>query len=89
MNSALQCMSNTIPLTDYFLADTHLNEINSDNPLGMGGMIAKSYGDLVKAMWSGAHTCLAPREFKLAVGRFAPQFSGFQQQDCQVMRNSR
>ncbi|KAI1287287.1 Ubiquitin carboxyl-terminal hydrolase 4 [Halotydeus destructor] len=85
MNSALQCMSNTIPLTDYFLSDHHLNELNPNNPLGMGGQIARTFADLVKSMWSGAHTCLAPREFKMAVGRFAPQFSGFQQQDCQEL----
>lgn len=85
MNSALQCMSNVPPLTDYFLNDTHLNEINVNNPLGMGGQIAKTYGELIRAMWSGSHPCLAPREFKIAVGRFAPQFSGFQQQDCQEL----
>lgn len=85
MNSALQCMSNVPPLTDYFLSDTHLSEINVNNPLGMGGQIAKSFGELVRAMWSGSHPCLAPREFKIAVGRFAPQFSGFQQQDCQEL----
>lgn len=85
MNSALQCMSNVPPLTDYFLNDTHLTEINPNNPLGMGGQIAKTYGELIRAMWSGSHPCLAPREFKIAVGRFAPQFSGFQQQDCQEL----
>ena len=85
MNSALQCMSNTTHLTDFFLSDTHLKEINPDNPLGMGGQIARTYGDLIKSMWSGAHSCQAPRDFKLAVGRFAPQFSGFQQQDCQEL----
>ena len=85
MNSALQCMSNTSPLTNYFLNDTYLREINSDNPLGMNGQIAKAYGDMIKAMWSGSHTCLAPREFKMVVGKFAPQFSGFQQQDCQEL----
>lgn len=85
MNSALQCMSNTTYLTDFFLSDTHLKEINASNPLGMGGQIARTYGDLIKSMWSGAHSCQAPREFKLAVGRFAPQFSGFQQQDCQEL----
>ncbi|RWS04954.1 ubiquitin carboxyl-terminal hydrolase 15-like protein [Dinothrombium tinctorium] len=85
MNSALQCMSNTPPLTEYFISDKYVEELNTSNPLGMGGEIANSFGDLMKAMWSGAHTCLAPREFKLAVGRFAPQFSGFQQQDCQEL----
>ncbi|RWS30757.1 hypothetical protein B4U80_07215 [Leptotrombidium deliense] len=85
MNSALQCMSNTPLLTEYFVNDCYINEVNTSNPLGMGGEIANSFGEIMKAMWSGAHTCLAPREFKLAVGRFAPQFSGFQQQDCQEL----
>ncbi len=85
MNSALQCLSNTQPLTQFLLSDQYWQELNTDNPLGMRGEIAKSYADLIKAMWSGSHTCLAPREFKLAVGRFAPQFSGFAQQDCQEL----
>ena len=85
MNSALQCMSNTPALTEFFLSDKYLKEINTENPLGMQGQIAKTYGDLIKAMWSGNHPCLAPRDFKSAVGRFAPQFSGFQQQDCQEL----
>ncbi|XP_015782630.1 ubiquitin carboxyl-terminal hydrolase 15 [Tetranychus urticae] len=85
MNSALQCMSNTPPLTEYFVNDKYWDELNVDNPLGMGGEIAKTYGDLNKAMWSGLHSFLSPREFKQAVGKFSPQFSGFQQQDCQEL----
>lgn len=34
MNSALQCLSNTWPLTKYFLDDHFKSEINMDNPLG-------------------------------------------------------
>lgn len=88
MNSALQCMSNTPPLTDYFLSDSYLPDINEKNPLGMHGQIAKAYGCLIKNMWSGNSSCLAPREFKMVLGRFAPQFSGFQQQDCQELMAS-
>lgn len=85
MNSALQCLSNTALLTEYLISDKYWDDINTDNPLGMGGEIAKSYADLIKAMWSGSHTCLSPRDFKQAVGRFAPQFSGYAQQDCQEL----
>ncbi|XP_075751718.1 ubiquitin carboxyl-terminal hydrolase 15 isoform X4 [Rhipicephalus microplus] len=85
MNSALQCMSNTPPLTEYFMTDRYLSELNDSNPLGMRGEIAKSYADLVKVMWSGNCSSVIPRPFKMAVGRFAPQFSGFQQQDCQEL----
>nr|XP_021518465.1 ubiquitin carboxyl-terminal hydrolase 4 isoform X3 [Meriones unguiculatus] len=85
MNSALQCLSNTAPLTEYFLKDEYEAEINRDNPLGMKGEIAEAYAELIKQMWSGRDTHVAPRMFKTQVGRFAPQFSGYQQQDSQEL----
>uniref|UniRef100_A0A8C5SNA3 Ubiquitin carboxyl-terminal hydrolase n=1 Tax=Laticauda laticaudata TaxID=8630 RepID=A0A8C5SNA3_LATLA len=85
MNSALQCLSNTPPLTDYFLEDKYEAEINQDNPLGMRGEIAEAYAELIKQMWSGQNSYVAPRMFKTQVGRFAPQFSGYQQQDSQEL----
>ncbi|XP_062977132.1 ubiquitin carboxyl-terminal hydrolase 4 isoform X3 [Elgaria multicarinata webbii] len=85
MNSALQCLSNTPPLTDYFLEDEYEAEINQENPLGMRGEIAEAYAELIKQMWSGRHSHVAPRMFKTQVGRFAPQFSGYQQQDSQEL----
>ncbi|XP_021563169.1 ubiquitin carboxyl-terminal hydrolase 4 isoform X3 [Carlito syrichta] len=85
MNSALQCLSNTAPLTDYFLKDEYEIEINRDNPLGMKGEIAEAYAELIKQMWSGRDAHVAPRMFKTQVGRFAPQFSGYQQQDSQEL----
>ncbi|KAM4675534.1 ubiquitin carboxyl-terminal hydrolase 15 isoform 2-T2 [Discoglossus pictus] len=85
MNSAIQCLSNTPPLTEYFLNDKYQDELNLDNPLGMRGEIAKSYADLIKQMWSGKYSYVTPRAFKTQVGRFAPQFSGYQQQDCQEL----
>ncbi|KAM6062120.1 ubiquitin carboxyl-terminal hydrolase 4 isoform 4-T4 [Chlamydotis macqueenii] len=85
MNSALQCLSNTPPLTDYFLEDKYEAEINQNNPLGMRGEIAEAYADLIKQIWSGRQSHVAPRMFKTQVGRFAPQFSGYQQQDSQEL----
>ncbi|KAI5937399.1 Ubiquitin carboxyl-terminal hydrolase 4 [Manis javanica] len=85
MNSALQCLSNTAPLTDYFLKDEYEAELNRDNPLGMQGEIAEAYAELIKQMWSGRDAHVAPRMFKTQVGRFAPQFSGYQQQDSQEL----
>uniref|UniRef100_A0A8C4XXS7 Ubiquitin carboxyl-terminal hydrolase n=1 Tax=Gopherus evgoodei TaxID=1825980 RepID=A0A8C4XXS7_9SAUR len=85
MNSAIQCLSNTPPLTEYFLNDKYQDELNYDNPLGMRGEIAKAYAELIKQMWSGKYSYVTPRAFKTQVGRFAPQFSGYQQQDCQEL----
>ncbi|XP_069500295.1 ubiquitin carboxyl-terminal hydrolase 4 isoform X2 [Ambystoma mexicanum] len=85
MNSALQCLSNTPPLTEYFLTDKYESEINRQNPLGMKGEIAEAYAELIKQIWSGRNSFVAPRMFKTHVGRFAPQFSGYQQQDSQEL----
>ncbi|XP_035243957.1 ubiquitin carboxyl-terminal hydrolase 4-like isoform X1 [Anguilla anguilla] len=85
MNSALQCLSNTSPLTEYFLNDQHEAELNRENPLGMRGEIAEAYADLVKQIWLSRSCFVAPRTFKTQVGRFAPQFSGYQQQDSQEL----
>uniref|UniRef100_A0A667ZNF5 Ubiquitin carboxyl-terminal hydrolase n=1 Tax=Myripristis murdjan TaxID=586833 RepID=A0A667ZNF5_9TELE len=81
MNSAVQCLSNIPPLTEYFLKDKYTDELNEDNPLGMKGEIARAYAELIKQVWSGKYSYVTPRPFKTQVGRFAPQFSGYQQQD--------
>ena len=70
---------------EYFACDNYIEDINEDNPLGMRGEIARTFGEVVKSMWSGKYSYVVPRNFKTAVGRFAPQFSGYQQQDSQEL----
>jgi len=43
MNSALQCLQNTSQLTEYFLQRKYVEEINTENPLGSKGVLAKKY----------------------------------------------
>jgi hypothetical protein len=64
---SFQCLSNTPPLTEYFLNDKYQEELNFDNPLGMRGEIAKSYAELIKQMWSGKFSYVTPRAFKVSV----------------------
>jgi len=85
MNSIIQGLSNIHEVTEYFDNDNYVEDINEDNPLGMKGEIARSFGQLIKDMWCGKFTYVVPRAFKMAVGRFAPQFSGYQQQDSQEL----
>ena len=85
MNSIIQGLSNTPAITEYFDNDNYLEDINEDNPLGMKGEIARTFGQLIKDMWGGKLAYVVPRAFKMAVGRFAPQFSGYQQQDSQEL----
>jgi len=85
MNSSLQCLSQTPPLVKYLLQDKYKDEINETNPLGMKGELAEAYASLVKLLWSGNHSAVAPREFKGTLERFAPQFAGYQQHDSQEL----
>ncbi len=90
MNSIIQCLSHTRPLTEYFLGGgwKQHGHLNPDNPLGFGGKIAEGWARLLKELWHGridrrAHD---PRNFKRAVGKLARgRFSGFQQHDSQEM----
>lgn len=66
MTFLFQCLSNTPPLTEYFLEDRYEAEINRENPLGMRGEIAEAYADLVKQMWLSRSSYVAPRTFKVS-----------------------
>lgn len=77
MNAALQCMSNTPELKDYFVTGVYKSEINADNPLGMGGAIAKVFGELLTKLWNSGGGAWHPREFKMVLSRFSPQFIGY------------
>ncbi|KFM78271.1 Ubiquitin carboxyl-terminal hydrolase 32, partial [Stegodyphus mimosarum] len=85
MNAALQCVSNTRPLTLYFNSNRHLYELNRTNQHGMKGHIAKRYGDLVQDLWSGTSRTVAPLKLRLTIGKYAPRFNGFQQHDSQEL----
>lgn len=85
MNSALQCLSNTYELQQYFVSGAYKEELNTDNPLGMGGAIAEAFGNLIANIWNGQGGSFWPREFKYALSRFAPQFSGYAQHDSQEL----
>uniref|UniRef100_A0A671LES1 Ubiquitin carboxyl-terminal hydrolase 32 n=1 Tax=Sinocyclocheilus anshuiensis TaxID=1608454 RepID=A0A671LES1_9TELE len=85
MNSSIQCVSNTKPLTEYFISGRHLYELNRTNPIGMRGHMAKCYGDLVQELWSGTQKNVAPLKLRWTIAKYAPRFNGFQQQDSQEL----
>ncbi|XP_064618756.1 ubiquitin carboxyl-terminal hydrolase 32-like [Lineus longissimus] len=85
MNAAVQCVSNTWPLTYYFTSGIHKYEMNRDNPLGMKGHIAQRYGDLVKDLWSGTMKSTAPLRLRWTIGKNSPTFKDFQQHDSQEL----
>eukprot|EP00730_Choanoeca_flexa_P019041 TRINITY_DN9286_c0_g1_i2.p1 TRINITY_DN9286_c0_g1~~TRINITY_DN9286_c0_g1_i2.p1 ORF type:complete len:1088 (+),score=261.20 TRINITY_DN9286_c0_g1_i2:62-3325(+) len=83
MNSILQCLVYTTPLTLYFTQGRYRNELNRANPMGCKGELAEEYAALVTEMAKQSYRHLAPRFFKDTLASFAPQFTGYQQQDAQ------
>ena len=70
--------------TDSILAGVYRDELNPDNPLGMHGQIAKTFGQTVESLWSSSgSSSFSPRFLKQQTGRFAPQFAGYGQHDTQ------
>lgn len=86
MNSGLQCLSNTVELTKYFLFDLYKADTNTDNPLGLGGRLAAAYASLLQDMWLGSDRRTAPYDLKRVLGKRVARFSGYGQQDsCELL----
>ncbi|KYQ93108.1 peptidase C19 family protein [Tieghemostelium lacteum] len=85
MNSALQCLSNSYPISKYFINNKFEDDLNKTNPLGCNGELAQEYANLIKQIWKGDHTSVAPRGFKEQIEKFAPQFAGYHQHDSQEL----
>ena len=85
MNSSIQCLAHTPPLMRTFLSNAYRRDLNRDNPLGLGGKLALAFGGLMGKLWRGGVGHVAPKHFKWQLGKFAPQFGGYAQQDSQEL----
>ncbi|XP_022907068.1 ubiquitin carboxyl-terminal hydrolase 32 isoform X2 [Onthophagus taurus] len=85
MNAALQAVSNTRPLTLYFQRDLQLCELNSVNPLGTKGQVAKRYAELCRDLWAGSTRSVAPLKLRYCVTKHAPHLGGGGQHDSQEL----
>ncbi|KAI1375036.1 UCH-domain-containing protein [Hypoxylon crocopeplum] len=84
MNAALQCVKSVEELTKYFLSGEWEKELNKDNVLSHNGDVAAAYAHLLKEIYKDSSpSSVSPRHFKNTIGRYAPQFSGYGQQDSQ------
>ncbi|TMW57123.1 hypothetical protein Poli38472_003048 [Pythium oligandrum] len=85
MSSALQCLSHTRLLVDYFKNEEYLHDINLHNRDGTNGKLAIAFGELLRVLWTSEKKRFAPTEFKRVLARFNPQFSGADQHDAQEL----
>ena len=85
MNSALQCLCHTPQLMYAFLSGEYKHDLNTDNPLGLGGKLATAFGGLLSKLWKPGASFVTPKHFKFMLSKFSPQFSGYSQQDSQEL----
>lgn len=85
MNSGLQCLSNTKEITEYFMSNNFVNDINCGNPLGYKGNLACTYAKLIRELWGGSDSSVSPYDLKKMMGKVSGQFSGYGQQDSQEL----
>jgi ubiquitin carboxyl-terminal hydrolase 4/11 len=74
MNSALQCLSNTWPLTRYFMEKHFVGEINETNPLGTKGVLVYHYAKLLNELWNKENDTFSPSLLKRVIGKHNPMF---------------
>ncbi|KAF9901611.1 ubiquitin-specific protease doa4 [Linnemannia zychae] len=83
MNSVIQCLIATPPLTRFFMDGSFKRFINVRNPLGSQGRLADAFSTLIRSMWSGQSLVVSPTGFRNEIAGFAPQFKGSEQHDSQ------
>ncbi|KAG7384918.1 Ubiquitin carboxyl-terminal hydrolase 32 [Phytophthora pseudosyringae] len=85
MSSALQCLSHTRLLVEYFKDEAYLKDINLRNRDGTNGKLTASFGELLRVLWTSDRKRFAPNEFKKVLAKCNPQFAGSDQHDAQEL----
>ncbi|KAJ9097437.1 hypothetical protein QFC19_006807 [Naganishia cerealis] len=83
MNSTLQCLSATYPLARFFRDGSFKRAINTVNPMGTKGDLAKAFATLISVLWNEQYTFLSPVTFRKSISTYAPSFAGTDQHDSQ------
>ena len=81
MNTALQCLSNTLELTEYFLEDKNLKDIKDNDK----GIILKEFIKLINGIWE-ENCIISPNSFHTNFRKYCmkydiPNFCDFRQND--------
>ena len=88
MNSGLQCLSNTVLLSKYFLNDLYLPDVNKSNAEGLKGKLAHTFAKVIKLLWYGSESSVVTWDFKRTLETKYKIFVGFAQQDSQELISS-
>lgn len=84
MNSAIQCLSNTLPLLKFIMENTYVRDINYKYST-MKGKLITAFVEVLKYMWSreSVEKVIFLGTLTNEIGKIAPNFIGHTQQDAQ------
>jgi len=87
LNTSIQCLSNVQPMTEYFLTNSHVTDLNNRFCELKGKSIneiilTKEYSKLIKALWSTTSP-IEPKTFHELIQKYDERFMGYDQQDAQ------
>lgn len=71
MNSVMQCLSATSPLTRYFLDGSFKGALQRNNRFGSKGELPDVYATLMWHLWSGSYTHVSPKSFRVSIALLA------------------
>eukprot|EP00560_Eucampia_antarctica_P005013 CAMPEP_0197836920 /NCGR_PEP_ID=MMETSP1437-20131217/30469_1 /TAXON_ID=49252 ORGANISM="Eucampia antarctica, Strain CCMP1452" /NCGR_SAMPLE_ID=MMETSP1437 /ASSEMBLY_ACC=CAM_ASM_001096 /LENGTH=558 /DNA_ID=CAMNT_0043443495 /DNA_START=320 /DNA_END=1996 /DNA_ORIENTATION=- len=81
MNSALQCLVHAQTVCAYFAGGTYEQDILEKSP--MGGQLAENFAKVCGGIYQQpSFSSVNPSVLKDVISRWAPQFTGFNQQDA-------
>ncbi|EXJ91171.1 hypothetical protein A1O1_04280 [Capronia coronata CBS 617.96] len=81
MNSTLQCLSATIPLSTFFNERVYEGYVQR-NWKGSNGIMPKLYANLIQAVWQGDNEVIKPSTFRNFCGRMNREWAIDRQQDA-------
>ena len=81
MNSTLQCLSATIPLSSFF-TDRRYEGYVQKNWKGSSGIMPKFYANLVQALWNDDCEGIKPSSFRQFCGRMNSEWMSDRQEDA-------
>lgn len=89
LNTTIQCLSNTIPLTDYIMRNQFIAPLKMESKKKEIQMkfkkefdVTKAYIQLIKVMWS-TRDPIDPRSLHQAFQKMGDRFHGYEQQDAE------
>jgi ubiquitin carboxyl-terminal hydrolase 8 len=80
MNSILQCLSNTLGLTDYILSAKYMEDLTIQNKQRPEQFVLISYINVVNSLWE-SNQLIKPKSFFENIAKFHKKYFGLRQQD--------